>query len=159
MESFASLSECLRHDAGAHLNPILDHIRVHYPAVIKLHFMSDGPTSQYRNKSAFYLASTVPLMKGFKYITWNLTEASHGKGAPDGVGAALKTLADRIVARGTDLPDMPSLLKNPRAHSTMKIFEVKEEEILKGAEMIPPSLKIVPGTMSIHQVNTVKVFR
>lgn len=160
VESFASLSDCLRHDAAAtwaHLNPILEHIQGSYPSVTKLHFLSDGPTSQYRNKSAFYLASTVPLIKGFKYVSWNFTEASHGKGAPDGVGAALKTLADRTVARGTDLPDMPSLLKNLRQHSSVKIFEVKEKDIFKASEMLPPSLKSVPGTMSIHQVNTVKV--
>lgn len=158
VESFASLSDCLRHDAAAtwaHLNPILEYIRAEYPNVTKLHFLSDGPTSQYRNKSAFYLASTVPLMKGFKYISWNFTEASHGKGAPDGVGAALKTLADRTVARGTDLPDMQTLLTNLRQHSSVKIFEVKEEDILKAAEMIPPSLKTVFGTMAIHQVKTI----
>lgn len=132
-----------------------EHLQAHYPAVTKVHFLSDGPTSQYRNKSAFYLASTVPFMRGFKYVTWNFTEASHGKGAPDGVGGALKTLADRIVARGTDIPDLTSLLTNLRAHSSVKIFEVKEEEILKSSELVPPSLKPVPGTMAIHQVSSV----
>lgn len=39
-----------------------------------------------------------PYEYDFKGITWNFFEASHGKGAPDGVGGALKKLADRIVA-------------------------------------------------------------
>lgn len=93
LESFASLSDCLRHDAAAtwaHLDPVLEYIRDRYPAVTKVHFLSDGPVSQYRNKTAFYLASTVPCLKGFSCITWTFTEASHGKGAPNGAGGALK---------------------------------------------------------------------
>ncbi|CAL8392379.1 unnamed protein product [Arctogadus glacialis] len=37
-------------------------------------------------------------------------------------------------------------------HSSVKIFEVKEEEILKSAELVPPTLKPVPGTMTVHQL-------
>ncbi|XP_078023610.1 uncharacterized protein LOC144462832 [Epinephelus lanceolatus] len=155
LESFASVTDCLRHDAAAtwaHLDPVLEHLRSHYPAVTKFHFLSDGPTPQYRNKTAFYLASTVPFLKGFSYITWNFTEASHGKGAPDGVGGALKNLADRIVARGTDILDMRALITNLKQHSGVRIFEITEEEILKSSELVPPSLKPVPGTMSVHQL-------
>lgn len=32
--------------------------------------------------------------------------------------------------------------------------KVTEEEILKSSELVPPSLKPVPGTMSVHQVNS-----
>lgn len=157
LESFASVSDCLRHDAAAtwaHLDPVLEYLRSHYPAITKVHFLSDWPTSQYRNKTAFYMTSTVPFLKGFSYITWNFTEASHGKGAPDGVRGALKNLADRIVARGTDIPDMRALITNLKQHSGVRIFEVTEEEILKSSELVPPSLKPVPGTMSVHQVNS-----
>lgn len=58
LESFASVSDCLRHDAAAtwaHLDPVLEYLRSHYPAITKVHFLSDGPTSQYRNTTAFYL--------------------------------------------------------------------------------------------------------
>ncbi|CAL8253875.1 unnamed protein product [Arctogadus glacialis] len=37
-------------------------------------------------------------------------------------------------------------------HSSVKIFEVKEEEILKSAGLVPPTLKPVPGTMTVHQL-------
>ena len=122
LESFASVSDCLWHDAAApwaHLSPVLEHLRVQYPAVTKVHFLSDGPTSQHRNKTAFYLASTVPFLKCFNYVTWNFTEASHGKGAPDGVGGALKNLADQIVASGTDIPDMRALITTLNEHSSV----------------------------------------
>lgn len=84
-KSFASLSACLKHHAiatWAHLDPVLKSIQEEHPAVRHVHFISDGPTSQYRNKTAFYLASTVPFMRGFEYVTWNFTESSHGKGVP-----------------------------------------------------------------------------
>lgn len=99
--SFATLSESLQNDAiatWAHLDPILDYVRASHPTAERIHFLSDGPTSEYRNKTAFYLALTVPFLKDFTSVTWNFTEASHGKGAPGGVGDALKNLADRKVA-------------------------------------------------------------
>ncbi|XP_038153357.1 uncharacterized protein LOC119791359 [Cyprinodon tularosa] len=154
-ESFATVSASLQHDAvatWAHLQPVLGYITSNYPLAKNIHFLSDGPTSQYRNKVAFYLASTVPFMKGFKTVTWNFTEASHGKGAPDGVGGALKNLADRVVAYGTDIPNASALLENLAKHSSVRLFEVTEDNIAACGELVPPFLKSVPGTMKIHQV-------
>lgn len=157
-ESFATVSGSLQHDAvatWAHLEPVLDHIRASRPQAKNIHFLSDGPTSQYRNKVAFYLASTVPFVKGFKTVTWNFTEASHGKGAPDGVGGALKNLADRLVAYGTDIPNAAALLENLSNQSSVRLFEVTEENIAKCGELVAPSLKSVPGTMKVHQVSII----
>ena len=155
VESFASLSACLKHHAVAtssHLDPVLKAIREEHPAVRNIHFISDGPTSQYLNKTAFYLASTVPFMRGFQYVSWNFTVALHGKGAPDGVGGALKNLADRIVAYGTNIPDAKTLYTQLAEHSSLRLFMVTAFEINSGLELIPPSLKTVTGTMKIHQV-------
>ena len=41
-------------------------------------------------------------------------------------------------------------ITNLKQHSGVRT----EEEILKSTELIPPSLKSVPGTMSVHQVNS-----
>ena len=101
---------------------------------------------------SFYLASTVPFIKGFKSVTWNFTEASHRKGAPDGVGGALKNLADRLVAYGTDIPDAEALLYNLSKQSSVKLFKVTEEDIETCGELVPPSLKTVQGTLKVHQV-------
>ena len=70
VECFCTISSCLRHDATAtwaHLEPILKKMRRECPEVTVVHFLSDGPTSQYRNKTNFYLASTVPFMMGFQH--------------------------------------------------------------------------------------------
>lgn len=87
-QSYASISESLRHDeraVWAHLRPVLEDIKGKKPSLTTLHCMSDGPVTQYRNKKNFYLLSTVPFLMGFKEVTWNFSEKSHGKGAPDGV--------------------------------------------------------------------------
>ncbi|KAJ8271071.1 hypothetical protein GJAV_G00122420 [Gymnothorax javanicus] len=154
-EAFATVSSSLKHDAvatWAHLDPVWQHIKSSHPTVKHVHLVSDGPTSQYRNKVSFYLVSTVPFMKGFQSVTWNFTEASHGKGAPDGVGGALKNLADRLVAYGTNIPDAEALLHNLSEQSSVKLFKVTEEDIEKCGELVPPSLKTVQGTLKVHQL-------
>ena len=93
-------------------------------------------------------------MMGFETVTWNFTEASHGKGTSDGVGGALKNLADRLVAYGTDIPNASALLEDLSKQSSVRLFEVTEENITKCGELVAPSLKSVPGTMKVHQVST-----
>ncbi|XP_039635664.1 uncharacterized protein LOC120545424 [Perca fluviatilis] len=152
-----SLSDCLQHDVvatWAHLDPVLRYIRGKYPEAHNLHFISDGPTSQYRNKTSFYLASTVPFMHGFQWVTWNYTEASHGKGAPDGVGGALKNLADRIVSYGTSIPDAESLYEQLKNNSSVTLYKVSEEKIKASCELVPPQ----PENSSRDTENTPRCF-
>ena len=95
--SFATVSDSLQHGpAGvwAFLNPVLDDIKNLYPSIQHIHFFSDGPFSQYRQKNNFYYFSTELAAKGFSVASWNFHEAGHGKGAPDGVGGSLKRAAD-----------------------------------------------------------------
>ena len=40
---------------------------------------------------------------GFKNGTWNFHESGHGKGAPDGIGGALKRAANLKVLHGKDI--------------------------------------------------------
>lgn len=42
-------------------------------------------------------------------LSWNYSEAGHGKGAPDGVRGLLKRVADNVVATGNDVADFDSL--------------------------------------------------
>lgn len=65
--------------------------------------------------------STEPYKYGFKQLTWNFFEASHGKGAPDGVGGALKRSADRIVAHGRAIPDAQSLYNELKKLETSEL--------------------------------------
>ena len=81
--SFCTVSSCNRHDPSGiwgHMTPILKKIRAEHPQISTVHFVSDGPTTQYRNKTNFWLASIVPRSLGFVHVTWNFLEAGHGKG-------------------------------------------------------------------------------
>lgn len=109
-----------------HLEPVLDYIQAHHPSVSVVHFFSDGPCTQYRQKGNFFLFSTELSKRGFQSGTWNFFEASHGKGAPDGVGGVLKRLADQLVSQGRDIPDAITLYRALlTTGTTVKLFYVE----------------------------------
>ncbi|XP_034095757.1 uncharacterized protein LOC117562089 [Gymnodraco acuticeps] len=155
--SFCSISSSRRHDPPAiwaHLEPVLEMVKTKCPKVERLHFYSDGPATQYKQKGNFYFLSTEPFRLGFKELTWNFFEASHGKGAPDGIGGTLKRSADRIVRLGEDVPDAITLFKKlKRLESTVELFFVSEEEVEAKTEV--PALTPIKGTMRMHQVISV----
>ena len=157
-QSYATISDSLRHDersVWAHLKPVLEDLKKENPSITTLHCMSDGPVTQYRNKRNFYLMSTIPFMLGFKKITWNFSEASHGKGAPDGVGGAVKRLADEHVKKGGDIQkpeDLYQLLQSTA--SNIRYFWVSESDVSRYDENVPENLPPVKGTFQIHQIES-----
>lgn len=53
-KSFCTLSESLRHDPSsicAHLDPVITKLKELVPNLKKIHFLSDGPSTQYKNKT------------------------------------------------------------------------------------------------------------
>ena len=154
--SFATISPVLLHGPQAiwaHLDPILSELKKAQPTIDVLHFYSDGPTTQYKNKLNFYFFSTRVFDFGFRYATWNFFEAGHGKGAPDAVGGCIKRTADRMVLNGADIPDASSLYNTLRtSESAVKVYYVDEEDVLK--VNCPKSLSPIKGTMKLHQLWT-----
>ncbi|XP_041360121.1 uncharacterized protein LOC121376342 isoform X1 [Gigantopelta aegis] len=147
--TFCTVSPCMDHSPAAiwaYLDPVLRYIKVEHTQVSTLHVFSDGPVTQYRQKQNFFLMCTKPFQTGFNVMTWNFFESSHGKGAPDGVGGAIKRSADRLVAHGIDVPNAETFYEKLKG-SAIKLFYVPD---------VPPNtlpmLSIVPGTMSLHQV-------
>lgn len=138
-----------------HLSPVLDYVKTHHPSVSLVHFFSDGPCTQYRQKGNFYMFSTELFKKGFKKGTWSFFEASHGKGAPDGVGGVLKRTADRLVSEGKDIQNAKQLydcLLN--AQTSIQLFYIDEESVDKAVQKMPKRLLVVPSTMRLHQMIT-----
>lgn len=60
----------------------------------------------------FYIISNflTKFVPNIKYSSWNYSEAGHGKGAPDGIGGRLKSMADQVIAEGRDVSDITSLV-------------------------------------------------
>lgn len=138
-----------------HLEPILREIRERCPDVTTVHFFCDGPCTQYKQRGNFYLFCTEIYKKGFTRGSWNYFEASHGKGAPDGVGATLKRRADRLVSQGVDIPTALSLYQAlSEGQSKVKLFYIEEQTVEEAVKEMPADLPAIPSTMRLHQVVT-----
>lgn len=60
----------------AHLNPVLSEIQTNHPTVTTVHFFSDGPATQCKQKINFYLMA-YRFFEQFKFrkISWNFFES------------------------------------------------------------------------------------
>nr|CAI5869419.1 unnamed protein product [Callosobruchus analis] len=130
--SHCTISSNLSHGVGAiwaHLKPVLATL----PSTIQnIHFLSDGPVTQYRNKSMFYFLGCKlnEMYPNVTRFTWNYHEAGHGKGAPDGVGATCKRMADDVIARGGDISDIKKFAAVVRERCpSIRVSVIEEEEI------------------------------
>lgn len=159
-QGFATLSDNLRHDScavTAHLKEALTKLKAagRLKNINTLHFVSDGPTAQYKNKNTFYLVSQY-LSNEFpdiKNITYNYSESGHGKNAADGIGAALKQTADDLVKYGIDIPDYATFLKYMLdKNKNIIVSNVTKQDIDAVNKELPKNLKTVPGTRKIFQM-------
>lgn len=163
---FCTVSPSLKHGPEAiwgHLKPVIDFIKQKFPTVRRIHFWSDGPTTQYRQKYNFFLFCEITQNEGFHQATWSFFEASHGKGAADGVGGVVKRTLDARVAYGKDICDAKSVFEILlQSEISVQTFYVSNEDIEKIKISNPEKILPIPSTMTIHQVivtenkNTVK---
>ncbi|PZC73688.1 hypothetical protein B5X24_HaOG208959 [Helicoverpa armigera] len=163
---FCTVSPSLKHGPEAiwgHLKPVIDFIKEKLPTVRRIHFWSDGPTTQYRQKYNFFLFCEIMQNEGFHQATWSFFEASHGKGAADGGGGVVKRTLDARVAYGKDIVDAKSVFETLlQSEISVKTFYVSDQDIEKIKISNPKIILPIPSTMTIHQVivtenkNTVK---
>lgn len=155
-QSFCTVSDNADHQAfavWAHLEPVLIELSSKFPKVDTLHFFSDGPSSQYKNRfNLYFLMTKIPIFfNNISNVTWNYSESGHGKGPMDGVGGTLKRKADAIVLRGEDIISASDFVGKLR-HGAIQLWEVCDEEIKKMKSELPKKLSPVNGIMSMHQV-------
>ncbi|GFS03152.1 hypothetical protein ElyMa_001142600 [Elysia marginata] len=161
-QSFCGVSDSLDHDPSiwAYLSPILDKVRKEQPSVRTIHFFSDGPTAQYRQKINFFLLSEIALEKGFSSCSWNFFEAGHGKGIPDGIGATIKQAADRAVTFGSSICDASNFVSIVSKYcKAVHLYCVSQSDIngsKKASTINTLKLKPVPNTMKFHQIRCSK---
>lgn len=157
--SFTTVSDNLEHGAHsiwAHLNPILKMIINDNPGLDTIHFFSDGPTSQYRNRFNLYLLlqQTNKYFPTIRFISWNYSESGHGKGAMDGVGGSLKRNADRFVRQGNDITSAKDFVRifNEVKVSKTKVILIEDHKIDDLKKELPQKIPSVPNVMNVHQV-------
>ena len=157
IESFCTVSENTQHGPAAiwaHMKPVLDYLKEVHGEVTTVHFLSDGPCTQYRSKVNFFLFNQEVLdTYHFELATWNFTESGHGKSAADGIGGTVKRTADRLVANGIDIPDAKSFCTHADQQlRNVRVLFVEDSEIERKSKLVPSSLQTVKGTMKLHQV-------
>ena len=157
VKCYCTLSEDTRHSPvsiWAHLDPVLyDLCSIGIEIV---HFVSEGPTNQYKNKDSFLLLSLLPFTKyHLSHVTWNFLEAAHGKGPADGIDAAVKNFADRKISNGCDILDCKTLfdlIKESNLNVNTSVVSSKEIDHIEALLKLQPMAKSVIGTMKIHQL-------
>ncbi|XP_048001800.1 uncharacterized protein LOC125238480 [Leguminivora glycinivorella] len=156
-QSFCTISSSTCHQPAAiwaHLDPIIQFIRSEHRSVDTVHFFSDGPSTQYRQKQNFYLLCKKIFDYGFAASTWSFFEAGHGKGPADGVGGFLKRTADQVVANGKDIANVDDFMKHLNNASKIKLYLIKEEDISAIQDNLPKVIPRLVGTMKVHQIFT-----
>lgn len=84
-------------------------------------------------------------------MTWNYTEAGHGKGPMDGVGGTLKRMCDRKVAYGMDIMSSKDFI-NALKDCNIFLVEVVSEDIKKMKnELSQLTIDPIIGIMKVHQ--------
>ena len=141
--SFCTISPSLRHDPvaiWAHLEPIFEHAKGTQPQLDTVHFVSNGPTTQYRQKGNFYLMSRIIHHQGFSTSSWNFLEAGHGKGALDGVGGCL--------AKGQDLSTPFDVYTALQTACPGILLCYVPASVIEQHGDLSSTLRPVPGTMA-----------
>lgn len=155
-QSFVTISNNTCHEPNAiwaHLQPILKLAKQLDPNIQIIHFFSDGPCSQYRQKKNFYLINLFANKMNASYYTWSFSESGHGKGVADGIGGAVKRQLDKHVAYGYDIRDAEHAHQHlEKSMQSVKCFLIADNDIINMKHLIPDNIRPVPETMKLHQI-------
>ena len=152
------ISDELGHNAAtvfAFIKDLIPHLKVMLPQIKHIHYYTDSPTSQYQNKTIFYLLSHHKELFGVS-TSWNFLEVGHGKGPCDGVGGSVKRMADEAVRQQKvtiqDASDFFAWMQQHQSSSSVSFSFVSKETCKAAQSEIERfgELKPVPGTMSVH---------
>lgn len=156
-QSFCTLSDNNGHkpeNIWAHLYPVLEDIKKITPQVTVLHFYSDGPTSQYRQKGNFYLLNRMTKEMGFTYSTWSFFESGHGKGVADAIGGSIKRALDKRVTYGNDITNAQDAYDLLQVHmKSVQVYIIDDSRIEQHSENLSRLITLT-GTLSLHQIIT-----
>jgi hypothetical protein len=153
---FCTLSECRDHgppEIMAHLIPVVKLMLKKASEPHHVLFQSDSPVTQYRGSKMFaFLVEVFPeIFPSVHSISWNYTEAGHGKGPVDGVSSKVKTAANDEVAKGKDIDTFQKFVDCAMKIKNITTMVVSEDEI-EVMKRTPVNAQTFKGTMNVHQV-------
>ena len=115
------------------------------PNLNTIHFITDSPSSQYRNRNVIELVRRFPNLFGGMIATWNWLESGHGKGPCDGVGGSIKKKADNPAKEFTKVLNAAGVKSVLFLVPQHEMFDRKEEVKLWRS---PPA----NGVMAMHTI-------
>ena len=124
----------------AHIQPVFSLIMKTVPQINALHFQSDGPSTQYKNRTNFGLFQQHCIKLGLESASWNFTTPGHGKSKADGAGGTVKTLCDRAVHAGRDIVSINDIIQVVGKSSKMHVFHVTEADIKQINKLVEPHI-------------------
>ena len=157
---YVGVSEVTNHSAPttlAFLSKLIPMIKEEYPEATTMHFVSDSPSSQYRNQKICNLIANFHQI--FKMqASWSWLEVGHGKGACDGVGGALKRRADSLVKQRKIISSADDFVEEiEKTETSITIIKVTEKEVKNSADFIATwPLKPVKGLLRSHMIAAIE---
>ena len=157
----------LQHHSLCYISPCLSHNTTTITTIIKtmlsrdikslldkqhidtIHYLSDSPSSQYRNQFMFF-----PTLGHFKifglHARWEYFEAGHGKGPCDGIGGTVKAPTGYGHQAWTEHPRRPSLDSSIQySYVSQSMYDAMEPRV-RG---LMPKLRPLKGeSMRVHAI-------
>ena len=121
-----------------------------------VHYWTDSPTSQYRNKTIFNVVAAHKELFGYP-ASWNYMKSGHGKGHCDPIGGVAKRMADLSVKNKKtviqDAEDFYTCARKEKTALTYKLVTCQDYERCKKFLTLKFSNACtVTGTMKVHAV-------
>jgi hypothetical protein len=154
-KSYVGISEEKSHSAPTTLGfitKVMPELKKVLPNLKTVHFISDSPASQYRNRSIVQLVANFPAYFNGINASWQFLEKGHGKGPCDGVGGSLKKAADQAVKQGAIISGAQEFFRwAEKSTGAITCVFLTSQEIKSGEHRLhnPGYLK---GISSIHSL-------
>ena len=154
-KSFIGVTDSTSHSAPttlAFMTKFIPLLQEFIPNLQIIHYITDSPSNQYRNKSIIKAVSHHPSYFQGIQATWDYLEAGHGKGPADGLGSTIKRQAELAVKRGIVIRNSEDFTSwATKEERNMHVFNITPEEIQE-AEKKLQNAAFVKGVSTAHSL-------
>lgn len=160
-KSYVFVSAELSHNSSAVftiMKQLMPELQLLVNNLAVVHYVTDSPTSQYRNKYIFYLIANHQMLFNDIRATWTYWEVGHGKGPCDGIGGTAKRMVDNAIKQEKaiiqDANDFFVWSSESNSAISFKLYTA--DDVRKSSEEIDAmgQMKAVKGTLQIHAVSS-----
>lgn len=161
VNSYVFVSNVGHHNTAAVftiLSKLVPRIKQDIDGLKKIHYWTDSPTSQYRNKTIFHIVENHN--KFFPDITcsWNYFESGHGKGPCDGIGGCAKRMASEAVKQQkVQIQDADDFFRwAVKTQQKIEYFQYTNSEYETSVQTVlswSKEVVTIRGTLQVHWVS------